>query len=101
MKRTKPRRNATTTDAAEGGRKDDGPMSDGYLPVVQIACGPTGDGSHALYALTDDGRIWRLGSRGWLDEPQIPDPVFTRMMAARRERDAATSGRKGTDEHDA
>jgi hypothetical protein len=49
-------------------------IDDGRLKVVQIAvCGPFGDGSHMLYALTEDGRVWCQWSGTWLEEPPIED----------------------------
>jgi hypothetical protein len=56
-------------------------LDDGRLRVVQIACGSWSDrdggGSHVLYALTEDGRVWRQRGDVWLDEPPVRDVPTT------------------------
>jgi hypothetical protein len=58
--------------------------------VVQIACCSSGD-YQELYALTEDGRVWRLFPGGtWLEEPPVTEEVRSpsprsRRVAAREE----------------
>jgi hypothetical protein len=52
----------------------------GRLRVLQIACGRSLHGEPMLYALTEDGHVWRREwEDDWYEEPPIPARPATRI----------------------